>query len=145
MITQHLKPKTHTVLGHSDYWATYLNRQEKFGKIKSSYDRLIALFVFIATMAILMALTARVVHHDIIRHQPGLNARHSITVHRNTSSLLSSAHVYCLPLQADQTWSLPTYCLAIAKNGITLGDTSNGTANVSMRLSTDNSTLSATG
>ncbi|MBK9619023.1 MAG: hypothetical protein IPP97_02180 [Candidatus Obscuribacter sp.] len=65
MITQHLKPKTHTVLGHSDYWATYLNRQEKFGKIKSSYDRLIALFVFIATMAILMALTARVVHHDM--------------------------------------------------------------------------------
>ncbi len=62
---QHLNPNTQTVLGHSDYWANYLNRQENFGRIKTSYDRQIALFVFIATMAILMALAARVVRQDM--------------------------------------------------------------------------------
>jgi len=65
MRTQQLIPKTQNVLGHSDYWASYLNRQKNFGKIKASYERQIALFIFIATMAILMTLTAKVVHYDM--------------------------------------------------------------------------------
>jgi len=65
MRTQHLNAHPQHGLGHSNYWSEYLNRQEKFGKIKTSYDRQIALFVFIATMALLMALSARIIQHDM--------------------------------------------------------------------------------
>ncbi len=65
MRTQQLNPTSHHAMGHSDYWTSYLNRQEKFWKIKTNYDRQIAMFVFIATMSILMALAAKVIHEDM--------------------------------------------------------------------------------